>query len=144
MHNHHRGHRGGRLPLFFEGQSSFLGRSRRGPPVASPLAVPSSDKEVHSNHEIFREIEDYIVEAEREDHVHQMSDSLRERVRLVALGLQLVELRPWTATLNTSIRTGYLGFLLRNWDSSLVNIGRGIWLARPLRMRDHTFLLTAT
>ena len=32
--------------------------------------VPSSDEEVHSDDKIFHEIEDYAVEAEREDHVH--------------------------------------------------------------------------
>ena len=43
--------------------------SRRGPPVANPPGVPSSDEEVYSNNEIFRKIEDYAMEAEREDRV---------------------------------------------------------------------------
>ena len=54
--------------------------------------------------------------------LHWMSGGLRERVHLVVLGLQLVELRPWTLTLNTSVRTGYLAFPPRNWDSSLMSI----------------------
>ena len=65
----HWGHQDGRLPSFFEGRSSFLGRSRRGPPVATPLGAPFSNKEEHSDDEIFWEIEDYVVEAEREEHV---------------------------------------------------------------------------
>ena len=69
MRNRHGGHRGGGLPLFFEGRSSCLGRSRRVPPVANPPSMPSSDKEVHSDDKIFCEIEDYAVEAEKEDHV---------------------------------------------------------------------------
>ena len=67
--NRHRGCEGGGLPLFFKGRSSFLGRSRRGPPAANPPGVPSSDEEVHSDDEIFWEIKDYAVEAKREEHV---------------------------------------------------------------------------
>ena len=40
-----------------------------GPPTASPLGVPSSDEEVHSDDEIFCQIKDYAVEVEREDYV---------------------------------------------------------------------------
>ena len=67
--NHHQGHRGGGLPLFFEGWSFFLGLSRRGPPTASPPSMPSSNEEVHFDNEIFCEIENYAVEVEREYHV---------------------------------------------------------------------------
>ena len=67
MHNRYQGHRGGGLPSFFEGRSSLLDRSRKGPPAANPPGQPSLDEEVHSNDEIFREIEDYAMEAERED-----------------------------------------------------------------------------
>ena len=68
-HNRHQGHRAGGLPSFFEGRLSLLGRSRRGPPTTNPPNVPSLDEEVHSDNEIFREIEDYAIEAEREDRV---------------------------------------------------------------------------
>ena len=61
-HNHHQEHRVGGLPSFFEERSSIWDRSRRGPPVANPPSAPSSDEEVHSDDEIFREIEDYIIE----------------------------------------------------------------------------------
>ena len=67
--NRHRGRRGGGLPSFFEGRPSLLDRSRRGSPAANPPGVPSSDEEVHFDDEIFREIEDYAMEAEREDNV---------------------------------------------------------------------------
>ena len=40
-----------------------------GAPVVSPPGVPSSHEEVHYDDEIFCEIEDYAVEAKREDHV---------------------------------------------------------------------------
>ena len=43
----------------------LLDRSRRGPPVANLFGVPSSDEEVHSDDEIFREIEDYVMEEKR-------------------------------------------------------------------------------
>ena len=86
--NHHRGRRGGGLSSFFEGRSSFLDRSRRRPLAAKPPGTPSSNEEVHSNDEIFREIEDYAIEAEREDRVqagdplymcsHQTSSGRRE------------------------------------------------------------------
>ena len=69
MCNRHQGHRGGGLPSFFEGRSSFFDRSRRGPLAANPLGAPSFDEKVHSDDEIFREIEDYAVEAEMEDRV---------------------------------------------------------------------------
>ena len=46
-----------------------MGRSHKGPPAASPPSVPSLDEEVHSDDEIFREIEDYAMEAETEDRV---------------------------------------------------------------------------
>ena len=41
----------------------------RGPSATNPPRAPSSDEEVHSDDEIFREIEDYAIEAEGEDHV---------------------------------------------------------------------------
>ena len=69
MRNCRRGRQGGGLPLFFEGKSSILDRSRKGLLVANPPGAPSSDEEVHSDDEIFREIEHYTVKAEREDHV---------------------------------------------------------------------------
>ena len=69
MCNSHRGHQGGDLPLFFEGRSFLLDRSRRGSPAANPSRAHSSDEEVHSDDEIFREIKDYAMEAEREDSV---------------------------------------------------------------------------
>ena len=46
-----------------------MGRSRRGPPAANPLSMPSSNKEVHFDGEVFQKIENYIVEVEKEDHV---------------------------------------------------------------------------
>ena len=58
---------------------------------------------------------------------HKMFGGLREQVRLVALGLQQVGLYLQTLTSSTFVRTGYLGFPPRDWDSSLVNIGWGIW-----------------
>ena len=72
-HNRHRGHQGGGLPSFFEGRSFPLDRSRRGLLAANPPNVLPSDKEVYFDDEIFREIEDYAVEAKREDNV-QASD----------------------------------------------------------------------
>ena len=107
-----------------------MGRSRRGAPTASPSSVPSSDEEVHSDDEIFREIEDYAVEAEREDHVqvgypplYMLASDVRWSEGASSAG---AELHPWTLTPNMFVRTRYLGFLLRNWDSSLVNIDWGI------------------
>ena len=51
-----------------------MDRSHSGPPAANPLGVPSSDEEVYFGNEIFREIEDYAMEAEKE-HCVQASDS---------------------------------------------------------------------
>ena len=42
-----------------------MDRSRRGSPAANPLRVPSSGEEVHSDDEIFREIEDFEMEEEQ-------------------------------------------------------------------------------
>ena len=67
--NHHRGRRGGGLPSFFEGRPSILGRSRRGPPVVNPPGVPSLDEEVHSEDKIFREVEDFMIEDKRDEHI---------------------------------------------------------------------------
>ena len=75
---------------------------------------------------------------------HWMSGGLRKRIHLVVLGFQPVELYPRTPIPNTYARTRYLGFPPSSWDSSLVNIDWGIWLAGPLRMGDDTFLLAAT
>ena len=79
-----------------------MDKSGRGPLAANTPGVPFSDEEVHSDDKIFREIEDYTVEAKREDRVKSgdpplyvlswMSGGLRERVRLVVLGLQ-----PWSS-----------------------------------------------
>ena len=74
---------------------------------------------------------------------HLTSGGLSERVRLAKLGLQPVEPRPWTPTHDISMRTGYLVSPTRNWDSFLVNIGWGIWLAGLLGMKDRIFLLVA-
>ena len=63
--NRHGGHQGGCLRSFFEGRPSPSDRSRRGFPVANPPGAPSSSGEVHSDDEIFREIEDYAREEER-------------------------------------------------------------------------------
>ena len=62
------------------------------------------DEEVHSDDEIFREIEDYAMEAKREERVQaddppymcldQTSGCRRERVRMGVLSLQLVEPHP--------------------------------------------------
>ena len=41
-----------------------MDRARRGPLVANPLGVPSSDKEVHFDDKIFREIKDYVMKEE--------------------------------------------------------------------------------
>ena len=60
--NCHQGRRGGGLLSFFKGRPSLLDRSRRGLPTANL----SLDEKVHSDDEIFREIEDYVMEAERE------------------------------------------------------------------------------
>ena len=42
-----------------------MGKAHRGLPAANPPVAPSSDEEVHSNDETFREIEDYAMEEER-------------------------------------------------------------------------------
>ena len=55
------------FPYFFEGRSTLLDKSHKGPSEANPSGVPSLAEEVHSDDEIFREIEDYAVEVERED-----------------------------------------------------------------------------
>ena len=110
-----------------------MGRSRRRPPAANPPGAPSLNEEVHFDDEIFREIEDYAIEAEREDRVqagdppymcsHQTSGGRRKQVSLGALGFQPVELCPRTLTRNISTRTGYLVFPIRSWVSSLVSLG---------------------
>ena len=64
--NCHRRHRGDGLPSFFKGRPSLLDRSRRGPHTTNPPRAPSSDEEVHFDDEIFREIKDYAMEAERD------------------------------------------------------------------------------
>ena len=74
--NRHRGHRGSGLPSFFEGRSSLLDRSHRGSPAANPPGVPSLDEEVHFDDKIFREIKDYVMEAEREERVQAGNPSL--------------------------------------------------------------------
>ena len=71
--------------------------SRRGPLAANLPGAPSSDEEVHSDDEIFREIEDYAMEVEIDECVHggnppymclhQTSGGRRERVRLGVLSL---------------------------------------------------------
>ena len=43
--------------------------------MANPPGVPSSDKKVYFDDEIFREIEDYTVKVEREEHV-QVGDPI--------------------------------------------------------------------
>ena len=60
--NRHRGHRGGGLPSFIEGRPSLLDRSHKVPLTTNPPKLPSSDEEVHFDDEIFREIEDYVME----------------------------------------------------------------------------------
>ena len=75
-----------------------MDRSRRGPPTANRLDAPSSDKDVHSDDEIFREIEDYAMEAKMDLYVqadnppymcsHQTSSGQRERVYLGALPVE--------------------------------------------------------
>ena len=62
--NPHRKHRGSSLPLFFEMRPSPLDRFCRGLPTANPPIAPSSDEEVHSDDEIFREVKDYAIEEE--------------------------------------------------------------------------------
>ena len=47
----------------------FWGRSRRRPQATIPPSMPYFNEEVHSYDEIFCEIKDYAVEAEREEHV---------------------------------------------------------------------------
>ena len=37
--------------------------------MANPPGAPSSDEAVHSDDEIFREIENYAIKAEKEDRV---------------------------------------------------------------------------
>ena len=121
--------------------------------MANPPSAPSSEEEVHSNDEIFREIEDYAMEAEREERV-QASDppytclyrtpgGRKEQARLGARGLQVVEPRPWTLTRNISVRTGYLVFPTRSWASSLVSSGWRFRLAGLSKMKDCTSLLAA-
>ena len=78
-----------------------MDRSCKGPSIANSLSAPSSDEEIHFDDEIFREIEDYAREAEREEHVQagdppyiclrKMFGGRRERFRPKSLGLQLVE-----------------------------------------------------
>ena len=46
-----------------------MDRSHRGSPVANLPGVPSLDEEVHFDDKIFREIKDYMMEAEREERV---------------------------------------------------------------------------
>ena len=67
--NRHRGRRGGGLPSFFEGRNSVLDRSRRGSHAANPPGALSSDEKVYSDDEIFRKIEDYAMEAKREERI---------------------------------------------------------------------------
>ena len=67
--NRHRGRRASVLPSSFEERSSLLDRSCRGPPATNSPGAPSSNEEVHSDDEIFREIEDYAIEVERKDRV---------------------------------------------------------------------------
>ena len=74
-----------------------MGRSRRRPPVANPPGAPSLNEEVHSDDEIFREIEDYKMEAKMEDRVHtndplymclhQTSGGQRDQIHQGELGL---------------------------------------------------------
>ena len=60
----HRACRGGGLPSVFEERHSLLDRSLKGLAAANPPVVPSSDEEVYSDNEIFREIENYAMEEE--------------------------------------------------------------------------------
>ena len=72
--NRHQGCRGGRqLPSFFDGIPSSFGGLHRGetPVVNPPLALPFKE-EMHSNDDIFREIEDYSEEAKRGDQVQDV------------------------------------------------------------------------
>ena len=46
-----------------------MDRSHRGPPAANPPRAPSSDEKVHFDDEICREIEDYAMEAKKEERV---------------------------------------------------------------------------
>ena len=121
--------------------------------MANPLGAPSSDEEVHSNDEIFREIEDYEMEAEREEHVlagdspymclHRTSSGRMERVRLGTLGLQSVEPRPQMPTRDVSARTRYQVYLTRSWASFLVSLGWGTQLLGLPKIRDCTSHLVA-
>ena len=65
-----------------------MDRSRRGPSTANPREAPSSNEEVHSDDEIFREIEEYVTEDKRVQAgdppytcLNQTSDGRREQVR---------------------------------------------------------------
>ena len=110
--NPHRWRRGGGLLLFFLERPFLLDRSRRGPPVANPPGAPSSDEEVHSYDKIFREIEDYAMEAKRKEQVqasdppymclHWTFGGRMESVRLGALSFQPVEPHPRTLTRDIS------------------------------------------
>ena len=130
-----------------------MDRSHRGPLAANPLGLPFSDEEAHSDDELFREIEYYAVEAEREDCVqagdppymcsHRTSGGRREQVHLGALGFQPVEPRPWTSTRDISAKIRYLVFPTISWVSSLMSLGWGIWLAGLPEMRDRTSFLMA-
>ena len=129
-----------------------MDRSLKGPPAANPPSAPSLDEEVHSD-EIFREIEDYAIEAKREDRVqasdppymcsYWTSDGRREQVHFGELGLQPVEPHSLTPTCDISVKTGYLVFPTRSWVSSLVSLGWGIRLIGMPKMRGRTSLLTA-
>ena len=63
-----------------------MDRSCRGPPMANHLSVPSSDEVVYSDDEILREIEEYTIEAEREDCVQAGNPPICARIGRPVVG----------------------------------------------------------
>ena len=119
--NHHGGCQGEGLPSFFEERPSPLDKSRKGLLAANPLIAPSSDKEVHFDDEIFKEIKDYMMEEEWVQAsdppyicLHRTSSGRSERVHPGAPSLQPVEPYLRTLTYGISIRTGSLVSLTRS------------------------------
>ena len=101
--------------------------------MANPPGVPSSYEEVYSNNEIFREIEEYTAEAEREEQI-QAGDPLfyvlasdvwwsKGASSSGGTGPSTSGAPLQTLTPNASVRTRCLGVPPRDWDSFLVNIG---------------------
>ena len=134
MRNCHPGRRGGGLPSSFKGRPSLLSRYHREPHVANPPSAPSLDKEAHSDDEIFREIEDYEMEAEREERVQAGDLSLY----VFALDVQWLERASSSGGAEPStsgaLPTGPdLRYICEDWVSDLSNKKLG-FISREFRL----------